>query len=61
MPFEVRTAFAYGNVEDNHYLGAGESYTEAMVTYQRIRTSGATLVPLYDPEVFERHPDGRIS
>ncbi len=53
-------AFSYRNVEENIYLGIGESYAEAMVTYERIRQSSDLLIPLYDPEVFVRHPDGRI-
>jgi len=55
------SAFAYGNVERNHYLGAGESYAEAMVTYDRLRREADILIPLYDPEVFERHPGGHVA
>jgi hypothetical protein len=54
-------AFAYGNVENNHYLGVGESYAEAMVAYQRIRKTADILVPLYDPEVFSRYPGGHLT
>jgi len=55
------SAFAYGNVERNHYLGAGESYAEAMTTYERLRREADILIPLYDPEVFERYPGGHIA
>jgi len=54
-------AFAYGNVENNHYLGAGESYAEAMTTYERLRKEADILIPLYDPEVLERHPGGHVA
>jgi hypothetical protein len=53
--------FKYGNVEKNHYLGVGESYAEAMKTYQRVRDEADIIVPLYDPEVFTRYPGGRIA
>lgn len=54
-------AFAYGNVESNHYLGVGESYAEAMVAYKKVRERADIFLPLYDPEVFLRHPSGRLS
>jgi hypothetical protein len=53
--------FKHGNVEKNHYLGVGESYAEAMKTYQRVREEADIIIPLYDPEVFERCPGGRIA
>lgn len=53
--------FKYGNVERNHYLGIGESYAEAMQTYRRVRDEAAIVLPLYDPEVFERFPAGKIA
>ncbi len=53
------SAFAYRNVEDNIYLGVGESYPEAMATYARLRAEADILVPLYEPEVTTRHPGGR--
>lgn len=55
------SAFFYGNVENNHYLGAGESYAEAMVTYDRLRREADILIPMYDPEVFTRHPGGHVA
>jgi hypothetical protein len=55
------SAFAYGNVEKNHYLGVGESYPEAMITYARIRERADIIVPLYDREVFTRYPGGHIT
>lgn len=53
--------FAYGNIEGNHYLGVGESYAEAMVAYKKIRDRADIIVPLYDPEVFERYPHGHLT
>lgn len=55
------SAFAYGNVERNHHLGIGESYAEAMHTYARIRREAGALIPLYDPEVMERFPGGKVA
>jgi len=55
------SAFAYRNVEDNVYLGIGESYPEAMATYARLRAEADVLIPLYEPEVLERHPGGKIA
>jgi glyoxylase-like metal-dependent hydrolase (beta-lactamase superfamily II) len=54
-------AFSYRNVEDNIHLGIGESYAEAMVTYERLRAEADILIPLYEPAVLERHPDGHIA
>jgi hypothetical protein len=53
--------FAYGNIEDNHYLGVGESYAEAMVAYKKIRERADIIVPLYDKAVFDRYPDGHLT
>jgi hypothetical protein len=55
------SAFAYRNVEDNVYLGIGESYPEAMATYARLRAEADILLPLYEPAVAQRHPGGQIA
>ncbi len=52
-------AFKYGNL-DGPPLGIAESLEEAERAYSRIRASGGTFLPLYDPEVFQRHPGGRV-
>jgi hypothetical protein len=57
----THAAFAYRNVEENAYLGVGQSYAEAMATYARLRTEADVLVPLFEPAVLERHPGGRIA
>lgn len=49
------------NVEQNRPLGINESLAETMVAYDRIRREADLLVPLYDPRLFERHPDGRLA
>lgn len=54
-------AFAYDNVEKNINLGIGESYAEAMQTYQRIRETTDALIPLYDSAVAERFPNGVVT
>jgi hypothetical protein len=54
-------AFSYRNVEQNIHLGIGESYPEAMATYARLRAEANVLIPLYEPEVLARHPEGRIA
>ncbi len=52
--------FTYRNVETGPILGINESMEEAMVAYRRARLADH-LFPLYDPEVFERHPGGVIA
>jgi glyoxylase-like metal-dependent hydrolase (beta-lactamase superfamily II) len=53
--------FLYGNVEQNHYLGVGESYAEAMTTYARVRDEADIIVPLYDGAVFDRYSGGVLA
>ena len=53
--------FYYENVEDNRILGITENMYEALTAYDRARRVAARLVPLYDPKVFDRYPDGVIS
>jgi len=53
--------FKYGNIEDNHPLGIMESLPECMAAYARIREDGDIVIPLYDPLVLERFPEGRIA
>lgn len=48
------SAFAYENIEENIYLGIGESYAEAMQSYARIRERADFYLPLYDPRVTDR-------
>ena len=53
--------FKYGNIEKMHPLGIMESLPECMDAYQRLREEADVVVPLYDPEVLKRFPDGKIA
>lgn len=53
-------AFKYGNLE-GYLPGLAASLTEGDRTYQRIRSQAAHFIPIYDPEVLRRYPNGEIS
>lgn len=53
--------FKYPNIEQNIPLGVQESMEECMRAYERIRREAALTIPLYDPEVLERFPKGKLS
>jgi hypothetical protein len=53
--------FKYENVEKMRPLGINESLEECLVAYHRIRREASILLPLYDPQVLERHPGGRVA
>ena len=53
--------FKYGNIEKNHPLGVMESLPECMAAYKRIRADASIVIPLYDPLVLERYPNGKIA
>jgi len=53
--------FKYRNVEGDHPLGVGESLAECRVTYSRVRKEADIVLPLYDPEIMTRFPEGRIA
>lgn len=46
------------NIIENRPMGINESLVEALTAYERIRREADILVPLYDPGVFARHPNG---
>jgi glyoxylase-like metal-dependent hydrolase (beta-lactamase superfamily II) len=52
-------AMKYANVK-GHPLGIAESIMEGETAYRRIRKEASIFLPLYDPEVLQRYPDGRI-
>jgi glyoxylase-like metal-dependent hydrolase (beta-lactamase superfamily II) len=52
--------FKYGNIEKMQPLGIMESLPECMAAYSRLRHEADMVVPLYDPEVLERFPGGKI-
>lgn len=70
IAFEVNTAkglvmtsdaaFYYGNIEKPHPLGIGESLEECHVAYERFRSADVFL-PLYDPALVEKYPEGRVA
>ncbi len=53
--------FKYGNIERNHPLGIMESLAECMLAYERLRQEADIVIPLYDPEVLERFPGGKVA
>jgi hypothetical protein len=53
--------FKYGNVEGNHPLGIMESVQECLEAYERLRKQAAIIIPLYDPEVLQRFPEGEVA
>jgi glyoxylase-like metal-dependent hydrolase (beta-lactamase superfamily II) len=53
--------FRYENLEKNAPIGVCESMEEAYRTYERVRKSGAIVLPMLDPEVLVRYPGGRVS
>jgi hypothetical protein len=53
--------FHYENVEDNRLLGINENMYEALACYERTRRVADHIVPLYDPKVFDRYPDGIVA
>ena len=53
--------FNYENVEQDHPLGIAESLEECHNSYAKIRQAGKILLPLYDPDVLKRHPNGVIA
>jgi glyoxylase-like metal-dependent hydrolase (beta-lactamase superfamily II) len=52
--------FKYANLEQNVPLGAQESMEECMRSYAMVRKMSDLIIPLYDPEVLTRLPDGKI-
>lgn len=53
--------FKYGNVEGHQPLGIMESLEECLAAYDRLRNEADIIVPLYDPEVLKRFPDGKVA
>lgn len=54
-------AFHFANVEESRPLGIAESIIEAHSVYRDIRARAQHFVPLYEPKVRERYPDGIIA
>jgi hypothetical protein len=53
--------FYYENVEDGRLLGINENMYEALATNERALRVADHIVPLYDPKVYERYPDGVVA
>lgn len=54
--------FVYDNVEgEMHALGIAESLPECFSAYRRMRAESDIIVPLYEPKVLERFPNGVIA
>jgi len=51
----------YEHIEKNIPIGLAESLEEAGIAYERIRHEADLLLPLYDPELLQRHPGGIIA
>lgn len=52
--------FKYRNIEEDHPIGVGESLAEARKTYARVRQEADLVIPIYDPDVLTRFPEGKI-
>jgi hypothetical protein len=52
--------FKFRNIEQNHPLGIGESLAECQRTYDRVRKEAQVILPLYEPGILQRFPEGFI-
>ena len=53
--------FYYENVEDGQLLGLCEDMYEALACNERVLRTARHIVPIHDPKVFDRYPDGVIA
>lgn len=53
--------FHLRNVTENIPLGINENMYEVLDCYDRVRKTADIVLPLYDPQNFERHPGGRVA
>jgi hypothetical protein len=53
--------FYYDNVEGGKLLGLCENMYEALACNQRVLETAQHIVPIHEPKVFERYPDGVIA
>jgi glyoxylase-like metal-dependent hydrolase (beta-lactamase superfamily II) len=54
-------AFHFANVEEQRPLGIAESIIEAHAVYRDIRARARHFIPLYEPLIHQRYPDGIIA
>lgn len=52
--------FKYDNLEKMHPLGILESMQECFDAYEWINQTADIAIPLYDPEVLNRYPNGKV-
>ena len=52
--------FKFRNIEENVPVGYVENLEEAFITYDRVRKMKGLIVPAFDPEIFERYPNGIV-
>jgi hypothetical protein len=50
--------FKFGNLEDGEPLGIQESLEEYYITTARIKSETDLFIPLYEPDVVKRFPEG---
>ncbi len=53
--------FYFENIEDRYPIGIMESMEEALEAYDRIKKESDLIIPLYDPKVYERYPNGVVA
>jgi glyoxylase-like metal-dependent hydrolase (beta-lactamase superfamily II) len=53
--------FKYENLEAGEPLGIQESLEEYHIACKRIERETHIFIPLYEPEVLKRHPQGRVA
>jgi glyoxylase-like metal-dependent hydrolase (beta-lactamase superfamily II) len=53
--------FHYGNIESMRPLGINENLDEVFAAYTRLKKEADVVIPLYDPDVLSRFPDGRVA
>jgi glyoxylase-like metal-dependent hydrolase (beta-lactamase superfamily II) len=53
--------FTYDNLEQNIPIGWAENLHEIYAAYARVREEADIAVPLYDPKVLERFPEGIVA
>jgi glyoxylase-like metal-dependent hydrolase (beta-lactamase superfamily II) len=53
--------FTYENLDRNVPIGWAENLHEIYAAYNRVRREADIAIPLYDPEVLKRFPDGVVA
>ena len=53
--------FKYRNIEKDIPIGLAENIKENHSTFRRLKKEADIIIAPYDPEVFERFPDGKVA